>query len=208
MIFSFVYIYIHRLIWAFHESQDPEEECFDSGSISPHTTNKGSQSINLDSGVPPEVELEDDVETLDFLMDKVAVPAEDTTYYCKLFEVPYFNDTQHIVKYETIVEEGNEAVVHHLIVYDCPEYIAEQDHDVMEGDCNDYSMNMPSLQCRQHTLLYAWAIGGNDIYLPKIGGMPLSGNSSTHYLLMEMHYDVKYDIYKHKPNEYICTYVI
>ena len=34
-------------------------------------TNQGSQLINLDSAVPEEIELE---------------PAEDTTYYCKLYQ--------------------------------------------------------------------------------------------------------------------------
>ena len=183
---------VYRLIWAFHATDDPEEECFDdgSGSIEYHT-NKGSQSINLDSGVPEEIELEDDVQYLDFTMDNVAVPETDTTYYCKLFKVPYFNDTQHMVKFSTIVEEGNEAVVHHLVVYDCPEYIATQEHEVLEGDCDDYSMNMPSLGCRGQKTIYVWAVGGNDIYYPSVAGMALSGDSDTHYMLVEMHYDVK-----------------
>eukprot|EP00486_Rosalina_sp_Unknown_P000343 CAMPEP_0201566820 /NCGR_PEP_ID=MMETSP0190_2-20130828/6909_1 /ASSEMBLY_ACC=CAM_ASM_000263 /TAXON_ID=37353 /ORGANISM="Rosalina sp." /LENGTH=636 /DNA_ID=CAMNT_0047986057 /DNA_START=57 /DNA_END=1964 /DNA_ORIENTATION=+ len=179
-----------RLIWAFHSTQDPEEECFDggSGSITYHT-NKGTQSINLDSGVPEEIELEDDVETLDFVMDNVAVPATDTTYYCKLFKVPHFNDTQHMVKFSTIVEEGNEAVVHHIVVYDCPEYVATQDHEVLEGDCDAEHTNMPSRQCRGERIIFVWAVGGNDVYLPEVAGMALSGDSDIHYMLLEMHYD-------------------
>ena len=117
-------VYNIIIIWAFHSTEDPQQECFDTTT---YHTNKGSQSINLDSGVPKEIELEDDV---------------DTTYYCKLFEIPYYNNTQHIVKYETIVKEGNEAVVHHIIIYYCPEYIATSNHNVMEGDCNDYSINI------------------------------------------------------------------
>ena len=181
------------MIWAFHATQDPETECFESGSVSYHT-NKGSQSINLDSGVPEEIELEDDVEFLDFTMDNVAVPSTDTTYYCKLFKVPHFNDTQHMVKFSTIVEPGNEAVVHHVVVYDCPEYVATKDHDVLEGDCDDYSTNMPSRDCRGERILFVWAVGGNDVYLPSVAGMALSGDSDTHYILVEMHYDVKSNI--------------
>ena len=184
------------MIWAFHATEDPKEECFngESNTISYHT-NKGTQSINLDSGVPEVIELEDDIESLTFTMDNLAVPSTDTTYYCKVFPVPYFNNTQHIVKYETIVEEGNEAVVHHLLVYDCPEYIVnstDSQDPLLEGDCDDHSINMPSQKCRQEKVLYVWAVGGNDVYLPKIAGMPLSGNSSVHYILLEMHYDVKY----------------
>ena len=135
------------MIWAFHSTEDPDTECFETGSIAYHT-NKGSQSINLDSGIPEVIEIEDDVISLDFTMNNVTVPAVDTTYYCKLMPIPYFNDTQHVVKFSAIVEEGNEAVVHHIVVYDCPEYIATDDHDIMEGDCDDYSTNMPSRQCR------------------------------------------------------------
>ena len=137
-------------------------------------------------------------------MNNVTVPSKDTTYYCKLFKVPHFNDTQHIVKYSTIVEKGNEAIVHHIVVYDCPEYIAtDPNHVVFEGDCNDYSINMPSRECTRFRILYGWAVGGNDIYLPTVAGMPLSGDSDIHYILIEMHYDVKYNYYMD-----MCTYTI
>jgi len=178
-----------RLIWAFHESQDPTEECFDSSSITMHT-NMGSQSINLDSGVPQEIELEDDVEYYDFVMDKVQVPSSDTTYYCKLFKIPTFNDTRHIVKFEPIVEEGNEGLVHHLVVFDCPEYlVTNESHIGTEGVCDEWDTNMPSSSCRQHKQIYLWAIGGNDLYMPESAGMSISGDSDFHYLLIEMHYD-------------------
>ena len=96
------------MIWAFHATEDPETECFETGSITPHT-NKGSQSINLDSGIPEEIELEDDIEYLDFTMENVQVPSTDTTYHCKLLPIPFFNDTQHVVKLSAIIEEGNEG---------------------------------------------------------------------------------------------------
>ena len=40
-------------------------------------------------------------------------------------------------------------------------------------------------------LLYVWAVGGNDVYLPEFAGLALSGDSDVHYVLVEMHYDVK-----------------
>ena len=48
---------------------------FDSSSISIHS-HKGTQSINLDSGVPDPVQLEDDSTTIDILMDSIALPSE------------------------------------------------------------------------------------------------------------------------------------
>ena len=188
------------MIWAFHETVDPTEECFDSASITYHS-NKGSQSVNLDTGIPEEVELEDDVMYMDFLMDEVEVPSTDTTYYCKLFEIPFLNDTHHAVKFETIVQEGHEALVHHILVYDCPDEYVEQTHNFTEGECGDVE-NMPSAQCRSAALRHAWAIGGNDVYLPSNAGMPISGDSDWHYILMEMHYDVKF-IISHTQNQFV-----
>merc|ERR1719162_1845443 len=76
-----------RLIWAFHATEDPSQEMWDADSISFHT-NYGSQSINFESGVADHAELPDDVQFLDFTMDAVAVPASDTTYWCKLMKLP------------------------------------------------------------------------------------------------------------------------
>lgn len=178
-----------RLIWAFHATQDPEEECFDSDTIQYHT-NKGSQSMNLESGIPEQIELEDDVTYIDIVMDGVSVPSHDTTYYCKLFKLPVFNETQHIVKFESIIQDGNEATVHHMIAYYCPEYLITNDsHIGVEGPCDEWSENMPSRQCRGERMAYVWAVGGNDLYMPQSAGMPLSGDSGFHYVFMEIHYD-------------------
>jgi len=178
-----------RLIWAFHATKDPDTECFETGSILFHT-NKGSQSINLDSGIPEEIELEEDVQTLRLTMDNIAIPSTDTTYYCKLFEIPYFNETHHVIKVSTIIQPGNEAIVHHMVVYDCPEHIANQDHEFTEGVCDDFA-NMPLMQCTGgKKILLAWGIGGaKDLYMPINAGRPISGQSDTHYIMVEIHYD-------------------
>ena len=127
-------------------------------------------------------------------MDNVAVPTKDTTYYCKLFKVPHYNHTQHIVKYSMNIEEGHEGLIHHLIAYDCPQTLATYpDHETFKAECDDHSINMPSSQCTTSTILFAWAIGDDiDIYLPKDAGMPLSGTYGTHYILVKIHYNVKY----------------
>ena len=179
------------MIWAFHATDDPDTECFESGSIVFHT-NQGSQSLNLDSGIPQEIELEDDIISFEFTMDNIVVPSTVTTYYCKLFEIPYFNDTHHIVRISTIIEEGNEALVHHMTVYDCPRYIADQDHQFTEGICDDFA-NMPLIGCTGgKRVLLTWAIGGTkDLYMPINAGTPISGASNTHYIMIEIHYDVK-----------------
>ena len=179
-----------RRIWAFHEDEDPSAECFDSSSISKHT-NKGSQSLNLDSGFGDEVELEDDIEYFDILMDEVSIPSQDTTYYCKTFKLPVFTETKHVVKFEPIVQEGNEGAVHHLIAYSCPESAFQNEsHIGVEGICDDAFDNMPSGDCIGGRMSYAWAIGGGALYFPEIAGLPMGGDSDFKYIMMEMHYDV------------------
>ncbi len=42
-------------------------------------------------------------------------------YVCKIFELPEFDDKQHIVMVEPLIEAGNEGTVHHIILYVCSE---------------------------------------------------------------------------------------
>eukprot|EP00486_Rosalina_sp_Unknown_P006020 CAMPEP_0201567166 /NCGR_PEP_ID=MMETSP0190_2-20130828/7517_1 /ASSEMBLY_ACC=CAM_ASM_000263 /TAXON_ID=37353 /ORGANISM="Rosalina sp." /LENGTH=621 /DNA_ID=CAMNT_0047986831 /DNA_START=49 /DNA_END=1914 /DNA_ORIENTATION=- len=178
-----------RMIWAFHETMDPSTEMFDSSSISAHT-NKGAQSLNLDSGVSQPVELEDDIEYLDITMDAVSLPSTDTTYYCKLFEIPsWLNDTRHVVKFGPIVQEGNEGAVHHLLAYSCDEELVRVGDVGTEGVCDEAFENMPSEECVGGVTLYAWAIGGEELYMPEGVGFPIGGDNGPKYIMMEMHYD-------------------
>ena len=180
---------IYRLIWAFHETADPTTKFFNSSSILPHT-NKGAQSLNLNSGIQEPVELENDIDYFDILMDNVSIPEADTTYYCKLFELPQLNDTHHIVKFEPIVEEGNEGLVHHLLAYACHDWMVRDGDAGTEGLCDNAFQNMPANQCRGGQMIYAWAIGAEALYMPEGVGLPFGGDQGSKYLLMEMHYDV------------------
>ena len=183
-------IILNRIIWAFHASTDPEKECFDSNTILEHT-NKGAQSLNLNSGIQTPVELESDIEYIDIVMDNVAVPSNHTTYYCKLFKIPEFTSTHHVVKFSPIVTEGNEGRVHHLIAYECAEWLITNENYIgAEGVCDTDFENMPVVNCRGTRITYAWAIGGEEFYMPENVGLPIGGDSTAKYIFMEMHYDV------------------
>ena len=109
-----------RVIYAFHQS-DPTMELFDysknPGSIEYHGMNRGSQSVNLYHGQDAVVELEDDLESFDLLMDSWAVATKRTTYICRAFKLPEYDEKRHIVKIEPAIQHGNEGTVHHIVGY-------------------------------------------------------------------------------------------
>eukprot|EP01084_Bolivina_argentea_P281326 481319_1 len=177
-----------RIIYAWDPNNDPTNEHFDDNSIIWHGKHCGSHSLNINTGIPDEIELEDDVEYFDLLMNNLALPASDTTYYCKLFELPIFNETHHIVKISPILTAGNEGIIHHIVTYICPSDLSINNIN-HEQICDEWDTNMPSKTCIGGSLNYGWAIGGNDFYFPIEAGLPMSGDSLLHYMIMEIHYD-------------------
>eukprot|EP01084_Bolivina_argentea_P203363 347353_1 len=178
-----------RIIYAWSPTTDPSDEFFDS-TIPFHENNRGSHSLNFDTGIPNEIQLEDDVEYLDLLMNNLQVPSTDTTYYCKLFELPIHNETHHIVQIDPIITPENEGIIHHIVTYLCPTYFITNNTYIGHEDiCDEWDTNMKSKECILGTINFAWAIGGNSLIFPNDAGLPMSGNSGLHYMIMEIHYD-------------------
>ena len=58
--------------------------------------------------------------TFDVKMNKLNVPNKDTVYWCKIIKLPNMGaKKQHIIRIDPIVEKGNEAFVHHMLIYQC-----------------------------------------------------------------------------------------
>ena len=100
------------------------------------------------------------------------------------------NVIHHAVKFEPIVESGNEGLVHHLLAYRCDEWLVREGDAGTEGVCDDAFENMPAQECVGGQIMYAWAIGAEEFYLPENVGLPFGGDKGSKYLMMEMHYDV------------------
>ena len=93
-----------RVIYAWHDEDGDENDEY---SINYHgASQRGTQSVNLWYGDGFEVELEDDVDYIDLVFSNYSVASTDTEYACKLWELPSFNETQHIVSFEPVVQEG------------------------------------------------------------------------------------------------------
>jgi len=172
-----------RLIWALHATEDPSQEMWDADSISFHT-HYGSQSINFESGVPDHAELPQDIQHLDITMDAVAVPATETTYWCQMMRLPELerNGTRYLRRVEAVIEEGHEALVHHIVGYSC---VPDDDvtDDGWAGVCTD--PNMPSKHCRFSNTFFVWAVGGNDWDFPADTHLVLEAE----WIMLELHYD-------------------
>ncbi|XP_066276602.1 DBH-like monooxygenase protein 1 homolog [Branchiostoma lanceolatum] len=180
-----------RLIWAWHD-QDPDEE---SGANGPsyHGTNKGVRATRLlEKIVPDQTSSVGTTYTVDFLMKNVTIPDyQDTTYWCRVFEMPKLDSKHHMIKAEPIVQPGNEGTVHHLLLYSCKrkENFTMEPEEHPGHEC--HTPNMPSdwEECYMGSIVLAWAIGGGDIIFPEHVGYPIGDDDDSGYVLMEMHYD-------------------
>ena len=176
-----------RVIYAWNHNDGDIE---DPDSIQYHGTSRGTQSVNLWYGETVPVELEEDVDFFDLTMTNWSVSSDETEYVCKLFELPSFEDTQHVVMVEPLIE--NEGTVHHIVLFSCNEdWVNGTVHDLHQTKCSEWDTNMPSRDCRDGQITIGWAIGGAALYYPKEAGLPMSGDSDLHYVFMEIHYDVE-----------------
>ena len=82
----------------------------------------------------------------------------------------------------------NVVQVHHLVTYFCPEYLGSSDDNTdVNGVCDEWDTNMPATECRGGYINYAWAIGGNELYFPQQAGLPMSGDSDFHWMILGMY---------------------
>nr|XP_046163418.1 dopamine beta-hydroxylase-like [Oncorhynchus gorbuscha] len=132
----------------------------------------------------PPPSLPRDVQTLEVRTPDITIPTQETTYWCHIFQLPPNMPKNHIVMYESVVTPGNEAIVHHMEVFECsPEMSTVPQYS---GSC-DSKMKPASLNYCRHVLA-AWAMGAKSFYYPTDAGLPLGGPASSRFLRLEVHY--------------------
>ncbi|XP_007521497.1 dopamine beta-hydroxylase [Erinaceus europaeus] len=125
-----------------------------------------------------------DILTMDVRAPNVVIPGVETTYWCYITELPKGFPRHHIVMYEPIVTEGNEALVHHMEIFQCA---AELDRvPSFSGPC-DSKMKPDRLNFCRHVLA-AWALGAKAFYYPEEAGLAFGGPGSSRFLRLEVHY--------------------
>ncbi|XP_070572376.1 DBH-like monooxygenase protein 1 homolog [Ptychodera flava] len=192
-----------RVIWAYHHD-DPDD-----GVPMLRHSHRGTKSVRLLSVVGEnESDLGPDVMTYDLLnnnvsdicsvvwvMDHIVIggrnhfhlPATDTTYYCLGYKLPELDSKHHIIKYEPVIQTGNEAYVHHILVYQCRSDFNETQYHQTGHIC--YTANMPDDWYYCSSTVIAWAIGGEAFYFPEQAGLSLGADGDPTFVMLEMHYD-------------------
>uniref|UniRef100_A0ABM5F5Y1 Dopamine beta-hydroxylase n=2 Tax=Pogona vitticeps TaxID=103695 RepID=A0ABM5F5Y1_9SAUR len=145
---------------------------------------KGLQRVQL---LKPKVKappLPADVQTLEVRAPDVEIPGQETTYWCYIQDLPDGFAKHHVVMYEPIVTLGNQALVHHMEVFQCDAHFQTFPH--YNGPC-DSKMKPERLNYCRHVLA-AWAMGAQAFYYPEEAGLAFGGPGSSKYLRLEVHY--------------------
>ena len=129
-----------RLIWSYSES-DPEslENLIYHGS-----QRRGVRSVYLQE-MPQEKLPTEDLLTWD-LTSQVELPNDDHTHYwCRIFKAPPIEEKHHMVALRPLIQKGNEAYVHHMVLYEC--HVSDSqtwfENHVGSSGAACYSPNMP-----------------------------------------------------------------
>ncbi|CAM9650831.1 unnamed protein product [Lampetra planeri] len=172
-----------RLIWAC-EDDDPKSEA----EISYHgPMDRGTKSLQLLSSRPrSQPELPQDRSTFDIVQDKFPIPPASTFYACKIFSLPNLSKKHHLVEVEPIIDPGSEALVHHMVVYVCPDTV-NASHVGVTQQC--YVAQEANSFSTCTSVLAAWAIGGGTFEYPPAAGYSLGMPGDPRFVLLEIHYN-------------------
>ncbi|NXP37443.1 DOPO hydroxylase, partial [Leiothrix lutea] len=129
-------------------------------------------------------ELPSDMKSMEITAPDVVIPSQETTYWCYMAELPEGFPKHHIIMYEPVVTAGNEALVHHMEVFQCAAQFDTFPH--YNGPC-DSKMKPDRLNYCRHVLA-AWAMGAQAFYYPEEAGLAFGGPGSSRYLRLEIHY--------------------
>uniref|UniRef100_A0A8C7BUC4 Dopamine beta-hydroxylase n=1 Tax=Neovison vison TaxID=452646 RepID=A0A8C7BUC4_NEOVI len=128
--------------------------------------------------------LPSDLHTMEIRAPDVLIPGRKTTYWCHITKLPDGFSRHHIVMYEPIVTKGNEALVHHMEVFQCSAQFERV--PPFSGPC-DSKMKPDQLNYCRHVLA-AWALGAKAFYYPEEVGLAFGGAGSSRFLRLEVHY--------------------
>ncbi|KAL9974729.1 hypothetical protein ACROYT_G011808 [Oculina patagonica] len=173
-----------KLIYAFH-SDDPSSE----NDIPPHDfKSRGARSKFLLNGAEKVPKLPDDTKSFNFTVNKTALPTRRTTYWFRVFEFPKLQKRHDVIKIDPIIQEGNEGVVHHMVVYECKDDFPRSNLSY-EGFLGSPDMPPAVDECHGTSFFAVWAIGGQSFYFPEHVGFSIGEQDSPKIAILEIHYD-------------------
>ncbi|XP_008578902.1 PREDICTED: dopamine beta-hydroxylase [Galeopterus variegatus] len=168
-----------HLVYGFLEEPFQSLEAINTSGL--HTGLQRVQLLKPDVPIPA---VPSDTQTMEIHAPDVLIPGQETTYWCYITELPAGFPRRHIVMYEPIITKGNEALVHHMEVFQCAAEFESFPH--FSGPC-DSKMKPERLNYCRHVLA-AWALGAKAFYYPEEAGLAFGGSGSSRYLRLEVHY--------------------
>ncbi|KAJ8339019.1 hypothetical protein SKAU_G00358050 [Synaphobranchus kaupii] len=154
------------------------------GQLNLSLVHSGMQRVLLLRPDTPSILMPKDVQTHEVLVPSITIPGQETTYWCYIAQLPRDMPKNHIVMYESVITPGNEAIVHHMEVFECAPQLEKVPQ--YSGPC-DSKMKPRNLNYCRHVLA-AWAMGAEAFYYPPDAGLPIGGPESSRFLRLEVHY--------------------
>jgi hypothetical protein len=152
-----------------------------------HDNNRGLDTISFIPSNVVRTPLPADGANATLIFDQFLIPAQQTTYACKSFELP--NDVDyHIVSIESTVSAASAEYVHHFLAYLCTyEFNNSMNYAYTYQNASQCPSPIGSPVAGCSMVLYTWASGVGELRLPAAAGFRVSG--STNYILLEVHYN-------------------
>ena len=101
-----------------------------------------------------------------------------------------FSGKHHLVGYIPKIQSGNEAYVHHMMLYECHDDQRGSweafEHHVNSGyECNTPNMPRDFKKCKG--IVAGWGVGGEDFYFPEEAGYPMGeDHGGSKYYMFEV----------------------
>ncbi|CAF1166007.1 unnamed protein product [Adineta steineri] len=159
------------------------------GDINYHQGRRGSRMIPLQSYANPPLEKKfTDLDYFEFRMNNDVVPANDTTYYCRVFKAPTeYPIKRHAIAHKTLIDPNNIDLVHHLVFFACDPRAKFDDNNLPHGVRDEHYRELSACFTGTSTI---WAVGGEPLVeFPEEAGYPVSGDFASKYYMLEMHYN-------------------
>lgn len=107
-----------------------------------------------------------DVRSLVITNSKVAVPAAETTYWCRVTRLPrHFQQKHHVLQFGAAIQAGSESLVHHIELFHC-EAPANEIIPLYEGSCTAEDRPEATRVCKR--VIAAWAYGAGPFIYPEV----------------------------------------
>ncbi|XP_043278026.1 MOXD1 homolog 2 [Venturia canescens] len=178
-----------QVVWQYHA----EEPVSVAAGLPEDGTVRGSRPLYLvqrdsqpkrtsrNQEVPPPLE------TWDVLNQQVKLPSEeDTLLWCQVVEMPSIAHKHHVVKYEPVIQPGNQIYLHHMTLYECRGDLLQLKEAAKTSGSPCYGPLAPALQC--NTMAATWGLGSEGFNYPPEAGYALDPHTGPHYYMLETHY--------------------